>query len=248
MLGVNMKLIDKKILITGATSGIGLKLVEQLYQNNSLYIIARNQDKINKLLDEYPRVVAFKADFKNIDELQVVAQQLSDEIQSLDVLINNAAVQYTPTFIDDDFIYESIADEITINFTALCSLCYLILPMLNRQHDAVILNVNSGLALVPKTTSAIYCASKGALNIFSQSLRYQLNNTQVQVLQAFLPLVDTPMTQGRGKSKMTTEKVSAEIIKGIEKSIFEHDIGKVKLLRFINRLLPSLAKAIMRKS
>ncbi|WP_057833070.1 SDR family oxidoreductase [Colwellia sp. TT2012] len=243
-----MKLINKKILITGATSGIGLKLVEKLYPKNKLFIIARNQNKINELKINFPGVVAFKTDFKNIAELPAVVKQLQLATPSLDVLINNAAVQYTPTFIDSDFKYESINDEITTNFTALCSLCYLLLPMLSHQHNAVILNVNSGLALVPKTSSAIYCASKGALNIFSQSLRYQLKNTQVQVLQAFLPLVDTPMTEGRGKSKMTTEKVSTEIIKGIENTILDHDIGKVKRLRLLNRLLPNLAQAIMRKS
>ena len=56
------------------------------------------------------------------------------------------------------------------------------------------------------------------------------------------------MTEGRGKSKMTIEKVSTEIIKGIEKTILEHDIGKVKFLRLINRLLPGLAQKMMEKS
>jgi len=243
-----MKLINKKILITGATSGIGLKLVEKLYQKNSIYIIARNQNKINELQSRFPEVVTYQADFSNIVELQAVIRNLNADIQSLDVLINNAAVQYTPTFIDNDFVFKSISDEITTNFTTICCLCYLLLPLLNQQHIAIILNVNSGLAIAPKTTSAIYCATKAAMNTFSQSLRYQLDNTQVQVLQAFLPLVDTPMTKGRGKSKMSVDKVSKEIIKGIEKKIIEHDIGKVKFLRFISRLLPSLAKEIMRKS
>ncbi len=243
-----MKLINKKILITGATSGIGLKLVEKLYQKNSIYIIARNQNKINELQSRFPEVVAYQADFSNIDELQAVVRNLNADIQNLDVLINNAAVQYTPTFIENDFVFKSISDEITTNFTTVCCLCYLLLPLLNQQHIAIILNVNSGLAIAPKTTSAIYCATKAALNTFSQSLRYQLENTQVQVLQAFLPLVDTPMTKGRGNSKMSVDKVSTEIIKGIEKTIIEHDIGKVKFLRVISRLLPSLAKEIMRKS
>jgi short-subunit dehydrogenase involved in D-alanine esterification of teichoic acids len=243
-----MQLINKKILITGATSGIGLKLVEKLYQKNSIYIIARNQDKINKLLEKFPSIVAYKADFRNMNEVESVVDKISLNAKSLDVLINNAAVQYTPTFIDDDFKYESINDEITTNFTVICSLCYLLMPMLNQQHNAVILNINSGLALAPKTSSAIYCACKGAINVFSQSLRYQLKNTQVQVLQAFLPLVDTPMTEGRGKSKMTIEKVTSEIIKGVDKSILDHDVGKVKLLRIINRLMPSLAQKIMRRS
>ena len=240
-----MQLVNKKILITGATSGIGLKLLEKLYRDNSLYIIARNQDKINQLRSKFPEIVAFKADFNKIDELQVAVRQLRLETQHLDLLINNAAIQYNPSFIDSDFKFESINTEITTNFTALCCLSHLLLPLLNRQHSAVILNVNSGLAIAPKTSSAIYCATKGALNIFSLSLRYQLKNTQVQVLQAFLPLVDTPMTQGRGKSKMTADKVSTEIIRGIEKSILDHDIGKVKLLRLINRLLPGLARKIM---
>ncbi len=243
-----MQLINKKILITGATSGIGLKLVEKLYQNNNLYIIARNQHKINELQDKFPAIIAYKADLKNIDELQAAVKQFRLETENLDVLINNAAVQYTPTFIDNDFKFESINDEITTNFTSLCCLCYLLFPLLNRQSESIILNINSGLGLVPKTTSAIYCASKGAMNIFSQSLRHQLKDTHVNVLQAFLPLVDTPMTKGRGKSKMAVEKVSTEIIKGIEKTILDHDIGKVKFLRLINRLLPSLAKQMMEKS
>jgi len=243
-----MQLINKKILITGATSGIGLKLVEKLYQDNSLYIIARNQDKINQLQREFPRVVAYKADFTNVEELQKAVEELRIEILSLDVLINNAAVQYTPSLIDGDFKFGSINDEISTNFTAICSLCYLLLPMLNQQHSAVILNVNSGLAIVPKTTSAIYCATKGALNIFSQSLRHQLKNTRVTVLQVFLPLVDTAMTEGRGSAKMSVEKVTTKIIKGIEKNILEHDIGKVKFLRLMSRFLPSLAKEMMSKS
>lgn len=243
-----MKLINKKILITGATSGIGLKLVEKLYQHNDIYIIARNKIKINELQTRFPKIVTYQADFSNIDELQLVAKKLNYDLNSLDVLINNAAVQYTPSFIDEDFTFNSINDEITTNFTSICCLCYLLLPLLSQPHNALILNVNSGLAIAPKTTSAVYCATKAALNTFSQSLRYQLKNTRIQVLQAFLPLVDTAMTKGRGTSKMSVDKVSTEIIKGLEKTIVDHDIGKVKFLRVINRLLPSIAKEIMRKN
>lgn len=243
-----MKLVDKKILITGATSGIGLKLVEKLYLNNSIYIIARNNYKINELQSRFPNIKAYKADFSNIYELEATAKEINGDIKHLDVLINNAAIQYTPTLISNDFTFDSINHEITTNFTAVCSLCYLLLPLLNQQHHSIILNINSGLGLVPKTTSAIYCATKGALNIFSQSLRHQLKKTFVEVQQVFLPLVDTPMTKGRGNSKMSVDKVSTEIIKGMEKGIIEHDIGKVKLLRIMSRLLPVLAKEIMRGS
>ncbi|GLX77736.1 putative oxidoreductase DltE [Thalassotalea insulae] len=241
-----MQLINKNILITGATSGIGLELVEQLYKKNTIYIIARNQKKINTLKEKFALVKVFKADLNNIDELKLVSEALRSETPHLDVLINNAAVQYTPTFIDDDFDFDSIEREITTNFTSLCCLTHLLLPLLNHEKPAAILNVNSGLSLVPKKTSAIYCATKGALNIFSQSLRYQLQHTNIKVMQAFLPLVDTAMTKGRGKGKMSPSKVSALIIDGIEKSVDDNDIGKVKLLRILLRFLPFIARNIMR--
>ena len=243
-----MRIIDKNILITGATSGIGQMLVEKLHHNNNIYILARNKHKIKELKEKFPSATVYHIDLNNIDELKGMVANLSKDIDKLDLLINNAAVQYTPTLTDSDFEYDSISHEITTNFTSICCLCYLLLPMLNRQHNATILNVNSGLALVPKTTSAIYCASKGALNIFSLSLRHQLKDTQVKVLQAFLPLVDTPMTEGRGNGKLTIDKVSSDIIKGIEKSVLDNDIGKVKFLRLLNRLLPGVAKEMMRRN
>ncbi len=243
-----MRIIDKNILITGATSGIGQMLVEKLHHNNNIYILARNKHKIKELKEKFPSATVYNIDLNNIDELKGMVANLSKDIDKLDLLINNAAVQYTPTLTDSDFEYDSISHEITTNFTSICCLCYLLLPMLNRQHNATILNVNSGLALVPKTTSAIYCASKGALNIFSLSLRHQLRDTQVKVLQAFLPLVDTPMTEERGNGKLTIDKVSSDIIKGIEKSVLDNDIGKVKFLRLLNRLLPGVAKEMMRRN
>ena len=243
-----MQLLNKKILITGATSGIGLQLVDQLHHNNSVYIIARNQNKINELTKKYPSITAFKADFKNITEVIDVANSVACSIQTLDVLINNAALQKTPTFIDDDFSLPDTLDEITVNFTAVVSLTHLLLPRLMGQHNAAILNVNSGLAIMPKTSSAVYCATKAALDSLSKSLGYQLEATNVDVLQAFLPLVDTAMTTGRGQGKLSADIVASKLIEGIEKGIVAHDIGKVKLLRCLNRIVPSVAKSIMKKS
>jgi len=243
-----MQLINKNILITGATAGIGLQLVEQLHHQNNVYIIARNQNKINELTRDYPSVVTFQADLNNLEELKSIAEVICKKLARLDVLINNAALQYTPTLLDENFTLSSVTEEVSVNFVAPVSLSYLLLPLLNSSPQASILNVNSGLAIAPKKSSAVYCASKAALNSFSQSLQYQLADTNISVLQAFLPLVDTQMTAGRGKSKLTTEAVANSLIKGIEKRIVIHDIGKVKLLRFIDRIMPSLAKKIMRSS
>ena len=57
-----MKLENKNILITGATSGIGLNLVETLYQHNNIFIIARNKQKINELKNRFPKIVPYQVD------------------------------------------------------------------------------------------------------------------------------------------------------------------------------------------
>ena len=128
---------------------------------------------------------------------------------------------------------------------------YWLLPALmknEKSHErTIILNINSGLGFVPKTSSAVYCATKAALDIFSQSLSYQLEQTNVRVQQAFLELVDTPMTAGRGTNKMSPKLAAQKIIYGIENDISINNIGKVKLLRVLLRLVPSIAKRIMKK-
>lgn len=242
-----MKLNKKRIVITGGTSGIGYEMVKTLYPDNEIIVISRSANKLDKLAQEFKGIITYQADLSKLKELEMVASAIAERFESIGLLINNAAVQYTPTFTDESFDYESISQEITLNFTSICSLTYLLLPVLKHQDEAIILNINSGLALAPKTSSAIYCATKGALNIFSQSLRYQLENTNISVQQAFLELVETAMTTGRGENKMSSEEAAKLIIQGVERGILDHDIGKVKLLRLLLRLAPSIAQKIMKK-
>ena len=142
----------------------------------------------------------------------------------------------------------SIRREIAVNFAAPCELVALFLPALLAAHHPFVLNVNSGLALVPKPGSAVYCATKAALDAFSRSLRMQLEGTPVRVLQAFLPLVDTPMTQERGGGKRVARSVAIDILDGVESEILDHDIDKVSMLRLLARLSPRLAQRVMRRS
>lgn len=241
-----MKPKDKHIVITGGTSGIGLELVRQLHTDNRISVIARPSERLATLCQTFPQISTYEADFGDIGSIEKAADALVKTDEKIDILINNAAVQYTPRFIDDDFRYEHIKREIDINFTSVCSLIHLTLPALLQDKPSLIMNINSGLSLVPKSSSAIYCATKGALNIFSQSLAHQLEHTNIKVAQAFLPLVDTPMTEGRGSGKLSVEKAAAEIIKGLDGSKPEIDVGKVKILRQINRFAPALARKIMK--
>jgi len=243
-----MKLKGRTIVITGGTGGIGYEIVQHLQQDNRVVVIARSPDRLAALQDKFPSIHTYQADLSKPSQIESAANSIKQKHTVIDVLINNAAVQYTPTFLDTDFDYETIVREITLNFTAVCALCYLLVPHMLKAPEAAIVNVNSGLGLTPKKTSAVYCATKGALNIFSQSLRYQLADTNIKVQQAIMPLVDTAMTEGRGAGKMTAKEAAYHLIKGVKQGIDDHDIGKVKLLRFLVRFWPSMARKIMKNS
>lgn len=242
-----MKLYNKRIVITGGTSGIGLELVKKLASDNSVIVISKKGSLPRSLEQEKYPVELYHSDLAVKAEIEFVVGKIQKRHGTIDVLINNAAVQYTPEFISDDFSFDTIQTEIDINFTAVCHLTYLFLPMLLTATKGEVVNVNTGLAIAPKKGSAIYCATKSALDSFSKSLSYQLEDTTVDVRQCFLPLVSTPMTEGRGMGKLQADDVAEQIVSGIERGRGDIDVGKVSLLRLINYLMPPLAKRIMKR-
>lgn len=244
-----MTIQDRTIVLTGGTSGIGFEMVQRLKTKNRVVVVSRPSPRLIKLADSCPEISIVPADLSKPREFRAVADKVLSELNQIDILINNAAIQFTPTFLSDQFEYDNINREISLNFTAVCSLSYLLLPaLLVSCKRPRIVNINSGLALAPKKSSAVYCATKAAMDSFSVSLSYQLADTNVRVLQAFLPLVDTAMTQGRGKGKISAQRAADEILGGIEKGTKSNNIGKVKLLRLLMRLSPMLAYRIMKSA
>jgi len=238
--GVSMNFYNKRIVITGGTSGVGLELVKKLVDDNHIIVISKKGVLPRHLMHgEYP-VTLYHANLANKGELESVVDKIQKQHSSIDALVNNAAIQCTPEFLADDFNFDTIQTEVDVNFTSVCHLTYLCLPMLLAADKGQIINVNSGLAIAPKKGSAVYCATKSALDSFSKSLSYQLENTRVDVRQVFLPLVETAMTEGRGKDKLQADDVAKRILNG------DNDIGKVKLLRLINYIAPLIARRIMK--
>lgn len=241
-----MNLEGKTIVVTGGTSGVGKKIVEKLSEKSQVIVIGRDSKKLESIKSDC-NVDTFQADLSNLQDVISACDSIVKKYDEIDVLINNAGVQYTPQFLEDDFQIETVKKEVHTNFTSICYLIYCLMPSLTKKSDSTILNINSGLGLAPKTSSAVYCATKAALNSFSISLRYQLEETNISVLQAFLPLVDTKMTYGRGKGKITADEAASSIIVGLSQGKESNYIGKVKILAFLLRVIPSVARNIMKR-
>lgn len=241
-----MKVSGNKILITGASDGIGKSLAERfLTLGNTVIAVGRDAEKLQKINRNDGHLIPLPCDLSKMEELERLSIFIEKEHRDLNILINNAGIQFNYEFADEIHLLNKIEYETAVNFIAPVKLIALLLPILKQNSNAAVVNVSSGLGLVPKRQAPIYCGTKAGLHIFTKALRYQLQ--KVKVFEIIPPLVDTKMTAGRGKGKISPDQLVDEFMKAFIRNHYEINIGKVKLLKIINRISPSLAERIMKK-
>lgn len=141
----------------------------------------------------------------------------------ISILVNNAGIQNIVPI--SESTPQDIEHELSVNFLSPVLLCRAFLPLLLQRESAATINVSSGLALVPKQSAAIYGASKAALHSFSKTLRWQLEGTRVKVFEVQPSVVDTAMTAGRGRAKISPDTLAEEFWRGFQRDRYEMRIG-----------------------
>ncbi|MCC3414994.1 MULTISPECIES: SDR family oxidoreductase [unclassified Microcoleus] len=238
-----MKTAQHTVLITGGTSGIGLALAKRfLTEGNAVIVTGTNAQKAEAVKRELPLLTVELTDMRDRQALE----KLVYRHPAVNILINNAGIQYNYDFADAAISPAQIATELDINLLSPLHLTKLLLPQLLSHPTAAIINVSSGLGIVPKQSAPVYCASKAALHSFTKALRWQLEGTSVRVFEMIPPIVDTAMTQGRGRGKITPEALAEEFWRDFSHDRYEMRIGKTKLLFVLQRFIPALAERIMR--
>ncbi len=185
-----MKLANNKILITGGASGIGLGLTERfIRKNNTVIICGRREAALKEAAVKFPSVITKVCDLSieadRIDLYNWVAENHSD----LNVLVNNAGIQNWMSISGSDF-YQKANNEITINVLAPIHLTTL---FMNLKSLDTIINVTSGLAFVPLSKVAVYCATKAFFRSFTLSLRHMLKSTNIEVIEMIPPALNTDL-------------------------------------------------------
>ncbi len=245
----------RTVIVTGGSSGIGHALVHGLIAKGAVRVavVGRNPATLEKLRKEFgPTVTTLRADLATSEDVLRLATEICSQVPDASVLINNAGSQLLTDLTGRSRAVNAneLAAEVAVNLTAPILLCAALLPQLGKQPAAAIVNITSGLALAPKRSAPTYCATKAGLRSFTQALRYQCedNLPHVRVIEALPPIVDTPMTEGRGRGKITAETCADQIIAGLTSGRTEIYVGRSALLKWIFRASPALAYRIMRLS
>ncbi len=247
-----MDLNGKTVLLTGGSRGIGLELTRQLVARRAkVIVVGQNKYHLDAVANNYePFVTSITADLSDTDAVDNLITKIKAEFSDLSILINNAGIQTEMAFLErgGSRLLSEGRREIAVNLGAAIALCGGFISLLEQQAEAAIVNVTSALAIAPKQASPVYSATKAGLRNFTRALRYQCSQDSPNILvsEVIMALVDTDMTRGRGKGKITPEQAASAIIEGLEADLDEIWVGKAKLLRIINRLSPALAGRILR--
>lgn len=232
-----MQLSGNTVLITGGATGIGLALAQSLLKlGNDVIICGRRHDRLSAAKEANPALHVRMADVSDRQGRSDLVTWLKQTFPRLNVLVNNAGVQHLFSFRDGPSGLAKADEEIATNLSAPIHLTTMLLPLLESQSEAAIMNISSGLGFTPLARMPIYCATKAALHSLTMSLRYQLRETRIRVFEIIPPIVQSELggvnrPEEVYRSAMPAEVAVAEMIKALSSDTLEVAIGEASNLR-----------------
>jgi uncharacterized oxidoreductase len=189
-----MKMTGNTILITGGGSGIGRGLAEAFHKlGNTVIIAGRRQGMLDETTQANPGMKSAVLDIESAEAIRGFTAKIAKEYPALNVVINNAGIMRPENLLEQPDDLTDAEATITTNLLGPIRLTAALLPQLKKQPAATIMTVTSGLAYLPLALTPTYCATKAAIHSYSLTLRYQLRQTNIEVLELVPPYVQTEL-------------------------------------------------------
>jgi uncharacterized oxidoreductase len=233
-----MNITGNTILITGGGTGIGRGLAEALHaRGNRIIITGRREATLAEVAAANPGMAFAPLDIADPAAVRAFATRVVKDHPALNVLINNAGVMRAENLKAGTFDFDTVEETITTNLLGPIRLTAALLDHLRRQPVATVMTVSSGLAFIPLAATPTYSATKAAIHSWSQSLRRQLADTAIEVLELAPPAVATDLMPGHAENpnSMPLADYIAEVVGLIERRDTPRGeilVERVKRLRF----------------
>ena len=239
-----MNFLNKNILITGASSGIGYQLAKDLAKEGAnLALLARRKDILDNLANELKstntKIIIAHCNVTFQESVKVAFDFVKEKFGNIDIAILNAGTSHRISI--EEFNRDFITDIFNVNTLGMVNCLYEIIPDFIKRKSGLIVGVSSLAESRGFPRSAAYCASKTAASAFLESIRVELKKYNVKVITVKPGFVKTPMTDKNEFEMpllMNVEKASKIILKGIkkEKRIIQFPLPIVlgaKILKFL---------------
>jgi uncharacterized oxidoreductase len=237
-----MKLTNRTILITGGSAGIGLAFARKFLElGNEVIVTGRRQKALDAVKAEHPKLHAIQSDVAEPAQIAALAARVKAEFPKLDVLMNNAGIFLNKNLKAPASDLGGLMLEMNINVGGVIGMTSAFIDILTANKGTLI-NVSSALAFVPLPSAPIYSATKAAIHSYTQSLRFQLEETGVEVIELMPPVVKTELaadiTEGDGFTVITTDELVKQSFASLKTGAVEIRPGQAKQLAFMRRLAP----------
>ena len=254
-----MEFKDRVVLITGASSGIGKQLAVDLAARRAVVVgcgrsIARLKESLKEVRRHSPSSAMIGCDVSDLEQVRGMIAKVLADYGKIDVLINNAGVGMRKPFVDSEL--GAVEEMIRINFLGAAYCAHAVLPSMIARKTGHIVNISSGAGKIGTLNMSAYCASKFALNGWSESLYHELRPLGVKVSVVCPGPVRTEFnrefrdTEPKSPARLlvTPEAVSREIIKVIEKNKFEVITPRwLAFLCALERHMPNLFRVLAQR-
>jgi uncharacterized oxidoreductase len=188
-----MNLKGNTILITGGGTGIGRGLAEALHAlGNQVVIAGRRKQRLDETTAANRGMKSATLDIEDPAAIRAFAAKIVKDFPALNVLVNCAGIMRVENMREPAAVDDAGAIVAT-NLLGTMRMTSALVAHLQQQPSAAVMNVSSGLAFVPLTATPTYCATKAAIHSYSQSLRHQLRDSSVEVLELIPPYVQTDL-------------------------------------------------------
>ena len=237
-----MNLKGRTILITGGSAGIGLAFALKFAQlGNQVIVTGRRQAVLGEVKTKYPKLHTIQSDVADPAQIAALAARVTAEFPKLDVLMNNAGIMIHRNLRAPANDLSELTAEMNINVGGVIGMTSAFIDILTANKGTLI-NVSSALAFVPLPSAPIYSATKAAIHSYTQSLRFQLEETGVEVIELMPPAVKTDLTadlpDGGSVTLITTDELVKQSFASFRAGDLEIRPGQAKQLAFMRRLAP----------
>ena len=215
------------VLITGGSNGIGLALAKRFSAAGSEVIICgRRKDKLEAAKKDCPALHIKCCDVGDKEQRKELFKWATATFPDINVLINNAGIQQRVNFCDANEPWDHYENEIEINLKAPIHFSMLFAPHLAKQKNAGIVNVSSSLSFMPPVWVPIYGATKAGIHSFTVSLRIQLKELGIDVVEIVPPAVNTDLGGvGLHTFGVPLDDFADTVFEGLKSGVFEVGYG-----------------------
>lgn len=247
---------DQVIMVTGASNGIGRRLAIDLAARGAIVAgcgrsIERLRDTLKEVRRASPSSVMIGCDISDAEQVHGMVAKIVGDYGKIDVLVNNAGIGMRKPFRETDL--KTIEDIMRVNYLGAVYCTKAVLPSMIAKRAGHIVNVSSGAGLIGTLNMSAYCASKFALNGWSESLYHELKPLGIHVAIVCPGPVATEFSKDFRESEpksppnlvVSAEAVAQAVIAAIQNKRFEIVLPRwLAFMSSLKRHLPNVFRAL----